>query len=256
MRLRQVVNKVLFSGTGVDLNPANAAHRSLLPDGTVGTSASPAASTDFHFTNLQHKCERLFLHVAGKIATVTLVEAAASDDLFWNVPLLAIGYSSPYVDQKLDYQSQFWAVKQALDTNQDRPREYGTSLLGGHWDDPASASHYGIAVSKCSSRSQPPKCTPGLAWGTSDAVGGTTSDMPEVGDFFGGHVELGNLTWGVQAGAEPSSTSPRGGTGLDSRGIAGLWLFTKFIWPSTTELDYTAAAYTVDLELRLIGLGE
>lgn len=256
-RLRKIIDESLFSGTGVNCRPSNGAHVKFLPDGTTVASSSISAATDFFYYRLRHKCKKLWVVLGGKVASVTgLGEAASLNDTEWNTPLYVWGYSTPYVDPKVDYWSQYWAVKQAIDMNQSaKVVNYGGTQLAGIHGTVTAEQQNQLGVSLCSSSSQPPRILPGIAWGTVDSTGGESTDMPAVGDYVGGSVQIGNANFGNVPNVADIDGTPHT-VELDCEGIDGLWLAFKCVWPVNTVVTYTAAAYTLDMDLRLVGLGE
>lgn len=257
-RLRKVIDKSLFSGTGVDMRPGNASHTKLLPAGTTASSGSPTATSDYHFVRLRNRVQKLYLQCAGKIATVSGLSAAGgTDDVEWNVPIFVQGFAVPHVDESVDYWSTFWPVHHTIDFLNAKLLQYGSSLLVGLGSVNVAGTqpHHSASLGHMHSSSQPPRIFPGVGWGTADATGGETNDMPAVGDRFGGYMQVGLIETGPVPNVEATHAHPRPG-GLDARGIDGLWLFMKAVWPANTVVAYSTPTYTVDLDIRLIGLGE
>jgi len=254
-RLRRVFDIQLFNGTGVDMRPANGAHVALLPGGTTAVRSTPSTAADYHFFRLRHKAKRMHLVMGGKVASVTLGEVIATDDVQWNTPIYVYGFSTPYYDPAVDYWSQHYAVQQVLDIGNGAARilDYGSSPLAGIAHSTNGNAHQSMGIGFTHSPSQPPRLQPGVARGTADQSGGETTDMPGIGDYVGGQMLLGNALEGSAPPTETENQAPRGH--LDAESIDGMWLFLKCVWPANTILDYTAAAYTLDLDIRLIGLG-
>lgn len=252
-RFKKVLDQVLFKALNVDLQPANGAHRALLPNNTVVSKTAVTAASDWHFVHVRNRCDKLFLVAGGKVTgTPVLLSAAGTDDVFWTVPIYVSGYSTPYYNAADPHFNTLPGVDALYQMPGAEAMAYGYSPLGGIHRQPiaGAGSHYGLAMSLCVSSSQAPRIMPGFAWGMSDITAG--EDLPEAGDHIGGQCELGNILAASNVSVDIVNNGVR--NEVDARPIAALWLFLKGLWPVNTIVDYTGASYNADLTVRLIGL--